>query len=102
MVKQTKAEHRMGTSSDQPLTRDHAKQVQHEQWIRHQERGGSGLEWSGVSLFECHKINKLETRATSFTRVCFTTTTRQYVNPLTPISDQDIISPYNINTISSR
>ena len=24
------------------------------------------------------------------------------VNPLTPISDQDRISPYNINTISSR
>ena len=46
MVKQTKAEHRMGTSSDQPLTRDHAKQVQHEQWVRHQGRGGSGLGWS--------------------------------------------------------
>ena len=25
-----------------------------------------------------------------------------YVNPLTPMSDQDRISPYNINTISSR
>ena len=24
------------------------------------------------------------------------------VNPLTPMSDQDIISPYNINTISIR
>ena len=24
------------------------------------------------------------------------------INPLTPISDQDRISPYNINTISSR
>ena len=24
------------------------------------------------------------------------------VNPLTPMSDQDRISPYNINTISSR
>ena len=24
------------------------------------------------------------------------------VNPLTPISDQDRISPYNINTISGR
>ena len=24
------------------------------------------------------------------------------VNPLTPMSDQDIISPYNINTMSSR
>ena len=40
MVKQTKAAHRMGTSGDQPLTRDHAKQVQHEQWVRHQGRGG--------------------------------------------------------------
>ena len=37
MVKQTKAEHRMG--SDQPPTRDHAKQVQHDQWVRHQGRG---------------------------------------------------------------
>ena len=25
-----------------------------------------------------------------------------YVNPFTPMSDQDRISPYNINTISSR
>ena len=25
-----------------------------------------------------------------------------HVNPLTPMSDQDIISPYNINTISRR
>ena len=25
-----------------------------------------------------------------------------YVNPLTPVSDQDRISPHNINTISSR
>ena len=25
-----------------------------------------------------------------------------FVNPKTPISDQDRISPYNINTISSR
>ena len=25
-----------------------------------------------------------------------------YINPLTPMSDQDRISPYNINTISSR
>ena len=24
------------------------------------------------------------------------------VNPLTPVSDQDRISPYNINTVSSR
>ena len=24
------------------------------------------------------------------------------VNPLTPMSDQDIISPYNINSISTR
>ena len=24
------------------------------------------------------------------------------INPLTPMSDQDIISPYNINTISTR
>ena len=46
MVKQTKAEHRMGTSSDQPLTSDHAKKVQHEHWVRHQGRGESGLEWS--------------------------------------------------------
>ena len=46
MVKQTKAAHRMGTSGDQPLTRDHAKQVQHEQWVRHQGKGGSGLGWS--------------------------------------------------------
>ena len=26
----------------------------------------------------------------------------QMANPLTPMSDQDRISPYNINTISSR
>ena len=25
-----------------------------------------------------------------------------WVNPLTPMSDQDRISPYNINTVSSR
>ena len=25
-----------------------------------------------------------------------------YINPLTPISDQDKISPYNIKTISTR
>ena len=27
---------------------------------------------------------------------------KEFVNPLTPMSDQDRISPYNINTISSR
>ena len=26
----------------------------------------------------------------------------RFFNPLTPISDQDRISPYNINTMSSR
>ena len=26
----------------------------------------------------------------------------ELINPLTPISDQDRISPYNVNTISSR
>ena len=25
-----------------------------------------------------------------------------FINPLTPVSDQDRISPYNINTMSSR
>ena len=29
-------------------------------------------------------------------------TTVQPINPFTPTSDQDRISPYNINTISSR
>ena len=28
--------------------------------------------------------------------------TRKYVNPLIPESEQDRISPYNINTISTR
>ena len=26
----------------------------------------------------------------------------EFINPFTPISDQERISPYNINTISSR
>ena len=26
----------------------------------------------------------------------------KYLNPLTPMNDQDRISPYNINTISTR
>ena len=30
------------------------------------------------------------------------TTPESNINPLTPMSDQDRISPYNINTISSR
>ena len=29
-------------------------------------------------------------------------TSNDGINPLTPMSDQDRISPYNINTISSR
>ena len=27
---------------------------------------------------------------------------RLFLNPLTPMSDQEIISPYSVNTISSR
>ena len=33
----------------------------------------------------------------NFLKTCLT-----LVNPLTPMSDQETISPYNINTISSR
>ena len=37
-----------------------------------------------------------------FTMPCHPSSKPPLINPFSPISDQDRISPYNINTISSR
>ena len=40
--------------------------------------------------------------SSSFTELCSVLTSYCNVNPLIPMRDQDRISPYNINTISTR
>ena len=40
--------------------------------------------------------------SSSLTELCSVLTSYCNVNPLTPMRDQDRISPYNINTISTR
>ena len=46
--------------------------------------------------------NKKKCGTVNFTRRLFIHGEKKKNNPLTPMSDQDRIFPYNINTVSSR
>ena len=55
------------------------------------------LFWLYIPVITCWKLEAVKCHPDTIVKV-----TKQLINPLTPMADQERISPYNVNTISTR